>query len=815
MARGSIFDLLSERVLILDGSMGALLQRRSLPAGYAPDLWNIERPDQIEAVHTAYAEAGADILLSNTFGSSEPRLAEYGAQGELERINRAGVALARRAAAKFEGVRPIYVGGDVGPLGLILEPAGELRFDDAVELFRRQMKVLVDEGVDLIAIETMFDLIEMKAAIVAANEIADRPALLASMTFNDSSLTDSGVSPESVALTLENLGASIIGLNCSTGPGTMVETTRRLAESTSLPIAAQPNAGLPINRGSETVYEMGAAELADYAPKFVDAGASIVGGCCGSTPEYIAMIAQRLRSQRGRSRPSGARIFSISSGLRRLSFGSQLPFGRIGERINPAGRRAFSSSLEAGRIEQALLAAREQELSGEVDALDVNVGAPLVDEAKMMALLVPALQNMTTAPLSLDSSSIDALEAGARLYCGAPLLNSINGERERLESITPIIKRHGAAVVALLSADEIPERAIDRVKIAESIALYLQDHGINADRIIVDCLALAVSAAQFGARQTLETIRMVKRDLGLPTMLGLSNVSFGAPERALINNTFLAMAIGAGLDAAILNPLDESIARTIAASSLFAGRDEGLRAFLARDAATRGKKSELTQGESKKSASSTLEKIGEAIIEGARDSIDELIDSALAEGADALFIFKDVMTPAIRELGELFAAREKFIPHLVAAAETMRRGAMKLDPHIKAAAKETESKGTIVFATVKGDVHDIGKNICVTMLRNFGFEVIDLGKNVPVETIISIASERDADIIALSALMTTTMTQMKIVIDELGRVGDKRKVMVGGAVVTRAFAESIGADSYVKDVGGVAAAAEALMEIGR
>jgi 5-methyltetrahydrofolate--homocysteine methyltransferase len=794
----ALLDDLKRKILILDGSMGALLQNRGLPSGYAPDLWNLENPDAIEAVHREYAEAGSDIVITNTFGASRIRLEEYDAVDRLVAINHAAVKIARKGAPGR------YVAGDVGPIGGIMAPAGDISFDLGVEIFREQIKALVDAGVDLIIIETMFDLMEIKAAVIAANDVRGNTPLLASMTFTGDGLTDTGTDPVTAAVTLEALGVDILGLNCSTGPESMVAVTKRLAAATTLPIAVQPNAGLPKNVGGTTVFEMPMATLCAFAKPFVDAGANIVGGCCGSTPEYIRLAARELSGVPPTPRSSVKR-FAISSRMKTIFVGEGQPFLKIGEKINPTGRKAFGESIRAGRLDMAIADARKQIEKG-ANALDVNVGVPLIDEAAMMEKAIIALQNVTDAPLVIDSSYVSALESGLKVYPGRALVNSINGEDERLEQIAPLIKRYGASVIALVAADEIHEKAIDRVKVAEKIVRYLDDHGVGTDQIIFDCLALVVSAMQTGARETLETIRLIKQEFGTPTVAGVSNVSFGLPERKVINNAFLAMAMGAGLDGAIVNPYDDEMTKTVAAASLFSGRDEGCKVYIN---AMQPKDEGDTPADT--GSKTTLEKIGDAIIEGDKDSIEGLTNTALAEGNDAMELFIGSMTPAIRKLGDLFAQRKKFIPHLVAAADTMKKGVAVLDPLLKASRSNAPEKGTIIFATVKGDIHDIGKNVCVIMLENFGFTVIDLGRNVPTDVIIDAAKEHKANIIGLSALMTTTMNQMKVVIERVKEEELPIKVMVGGAVVTQSFADEIGADAYGKDVGDVVPVTERLM----
>jgi 5-methyltetrahydrofolate--homocysteine methyltransferase len=796
----NLLEELKKRIVILDGSMGALLQGRGLPHGHAPDLWNLERPDAIRDVHRQYAGAGADIVLTNTFGASRLRLAEYGAQGRLKDINRAAVALAR------EGAPGRLVAGDVGPLGGIMAPTGEISWDEGLAIFKEQMSALIEAGVDILVIETMFDLMEIKAAVVAANEVRGRVPVIASMTFNADGVTDTGTDPVTFALTLQGLGVDILGINCSTGPEPMVAIVERIAAATSLPICVQPNAGLPVNRGGVTVFETPMEKVASYAERFAAAGANIIGGCCGTTPDYIRMIKAQLAGIAPKSRDIPPTM-ALTSRMLSIQAGSGHPFVKIGEKINPTGRKAFAQSIKEGRMDMVIADARKQFEHGAM-ALDVNVGTPMVDEAAMMTKALTAIGVVTPLPVVIDSSFASALEAGLKIFPGRPLVNSISGERERLEEVTPLIKKYGASVIALLSADDIPELAVDRLKIAEKILRYLDDHGVPRDRVIFDCLALVVSAMQEGAAQTLDTIRGIKREFGLPTMIGLSNVSFGLPRRGRINASFLAMAMGAGLDAAIMNPYDEEINQTVAAASMFIGRDPQCRVYI--DMMEEKEEKEKAEASAPSLPKTVREMIRAAITDGDRDHIETLTRQALAEGENAMSLFMEVMTPAIRHLGDLFAQRKKFIPHLVAAADAMKRGVAVLDPELRKGGPAPD-KGTVVFATVKGDVHDIGKNICVLMLSNFGYKVIDLGKNVPAEDILSAAEKHRADIIALSALMTTTMMQMKVMVDIVRERRLPYKVMVGGAVVTHTFAGEIGAHAYGKDVGDVVDVTEGLM----
>ncbi len=803
-----LLERLKNEILLLDGSMGALLQSRGLPPGYAPDLWNLERPQDIQQVHSEYVEAGSDIILTNTFGSSRLRLREYDAEGQIREINEAGVEMARRASRG-----KAYVAGDIGPSGTTIAPFGDLPFDDAIGIFYEQARILLEAGVDLIAIETMFDIQEMRAALIGVREaVGNRIPVMALMTFNNDGITDSGSDPETAASVLEGFGVEILGLNCSVGPEAMVPVVRRLGQTTSTFIAVEPNAGLPVHRDGHTVYPANAEDVARFAPQFVEAGANIIGGCCGTTPEYVRLLSRMLKGISPISRPAPT-LMKISSRTHMTLVGPGVPFLIVGEKINPTGKKKFSEAIAAGQTDLIVAEARKEMEAG-AGALDVNVGVPLVNEAEMMAKALTAIQNVVQLPIVIDSSYASALEAGLKVYPGRALVNSVNAEEERLEEVLPIIKKYGAAVIGLVSGDDIPEKATDRLKNAEKILRRAHDLGLSPRDLIFDTLALTVSAVQEASRQTLETIRLIRQELGLPTILGLSNVSFGLPARKLVHDNFLAMAIGAGLDAAICDPYDTVLHQTVAAASVFAGRDPDCRIYIdksAQWASPDAKDANTPQKNQPQKPLTTVEAIRKAIEEGERESISGLVQKALAEGESPFAIFLDHMTPAIRHLGDLFGQRIKFIPHLIAGADTMKKGVEVLQPYLESEGP-VEKKGTIVFATVKGDIHDIGKNICILMLRNFGFNVIDLGRNVPLETILDAAREHKAQIVALSALMTTTMMQMKLAIDTIQERDLPYKVMIGGAVVTPRFAEEIRSDGYGKDVGAIVPLAEQLIQ---
>jgi len=792
-------EQIRREVMILDGSMGVFLQAEGLPSGYAPDLWNVEKPDLIASVHRKYVEAGSQIVITNSFGATAPRLAEYGAASRVKEINRAAVENARKGT---DG-RALVAGG-LGPSGKMVAPIGDFSFRDAIGIFKEQASALVEAECDLLIIETMFDLMETKAAVIACNDVRGDIPLIASMTYSANEVTDTGTTPEAAAAVMEGLGVDVAGVNCSTGPEEMLEVIKRLGVCTSLPIMVEPNAGLPVMKDGMTVFPGTADMLADFAVPFVELGANIIGGCCGTKPDYISKISALVKGKPPPSRKErpGVVIASRSTAVR---IGAGNPFVKIGEKINPTGKKKFSASIKEGKVDRVLLEARKQTEAG-ATALDVNVGVPMIDEPAMMEKAVTAVQNVTVRPLVIDSSNNTALETGLDFYAGRALLNSVNAEPEKLETVLPFAKRMGAAVIALTAGEEIPESADKRLEYAKTILGKALEIGFRREDIVFDCLAVVVSAMQEGARQTLLTIRRVREELGCSTIIGLSNVSFGIPDRQNINNTFLAMAMAEGLDCAIVNPYSEGMHRTVSAGSIFTGRDENCRAYI--DFATSAE--EKSKEPAEKKTLTTREAIHSAVLEGEKDSIRDLVNRGLEEKIPAMEMFMEIMTPAIRKLGDLFAEKKKFIPHLVASADTMKRGMAILTPILQEGQKQ-EPRGTIVFATVKGDVHDIGKNVCCIMLENFGFRVIDLGRSVPLEDILDAAEKNGADIIALSALMTTTMVRMPEVIVAAKERGLACRVMVGGAVVTKGFAKEINADGYSKSVGDVVSVAENLL----
>ena len=777
-----------QEILILDGVFGTMLQPH-LPPGSSVDAANIENPDLVKGVLSGYVEAGTDILSTNSFGASRVRLKEFGLDSKTRDINYRAAQLAREAVG--DG---IWVAGVIGPTGKLVDPLGELSFDEAYDAFREQALALAEGSVDLFLLETFSDIKEIKIAVMAIKENADLP-IMAAMTFDENFTCFTGTDPVTAATVLDSLEVDAVGVNCSTGPEPMFEIVGRFAQTTELPLFVEPNAGIPrLDEKTKTVtYHISPDEMANFGEKFVQIGANIVGSCCGSTPEYTSELRRRLKGKKPVSR-NVSPVLRLSSRGRTVEIGPDLPFCVIGERINPTNRENLATEIQDGKISIIQREAQDQTASG-AHLLDVNIGVPNIDEAAYIGRIVRGIENVTDAPLSIDSVNPQAVEAGLRESAGKVLINSVNGEEKSMERLLPLAKRFGAGVLCLAVDEEgIPKTPEARLTVLKKIIHRAEEAGIPRKDLICDCLTLTVSAQQKRAQTTLNAIRMVKEELGLPTVLGVSNISFGLPERSLINATFLSMAMASGLDAAIMNPGDHRMMETIRAASVLTVRDSDSKEFV--KSHTRRKKVR-GKAEDKRPENKEENVIFDAVIRGNRDEIGGLVEEALASGNSALDINSRMLIPAIQEVGRKYDKKEIYLPQMILAAETMQRAFVLLEPHFKKG--DAREQGRIVLCTVKGDVHDIGKNIVGLFLKNQGLHVIDLGKDVSKETIAQEAVKQKADVVGLSALMTTTMTQIPEVIRALKEAGSHAKVVVGGAVVTKKYAREIGADGYAKD----------------
>ena len=795
--------------LFFDGGLGTMLQARGLPAGTSPEEFCLARPEILAGIHAEYAEAGADVLTTGTFGGTAFKLPDT---IEPEHFNERMAAIAKDAAqaASPKLGRPVFVAGSIGPTGKFLAPLGDVSFETMVAAFRAQIRGLVRGGVDLFIVETQFDIAEARAAVIAVRAECSLPVGV-SMTFeNASSLT--GSSPEVFAATFANMGVDFIGSNCSAGPVEMHDLVKRLLAVSTLPVLIQPNAGLPELVEGETVFRLAPEAFAEGTCTFGKAGARLLGGCCGTTPAHIRSLAERVgRGQAERKLPDNTGHILLTNRSSLVRIGRDEPFVIIGERINPTGKKKLSAELAAGDFTSAMRFADEQIAAG-APILDVNVGAPLVDEKALLPRLVASLAERHALPLALDSSNAEAISEALKIYPASPLVNSISGEAGVLERLGPLCRDFGAPFILLpLRGRALPETARERIAIIEDMLRQMDDLSIPRSLAIVDVLVLTVSANASAARECLSVIRHCTEVLNLPTTAGLSNVSFGLPARELVNSTFLSMAAGAGLNACIANPSTARIREAVAASDLLTGKDPAAERFIgAYSGWTSGAGSDKgasgqpgnTGGGSSPSSNASGVTLGEAVIRGLRADIVPLVKAELASGVDPFVLVGETLIPAITEVGAKYERKEYFLPQLIRSAETMQAAFSVIQPLLEKDARQGE-KAVILMATVEGDIHDIGKNIVNLMLRNHGFEVVDLGKDVPAHTIVAEAKCRNAAAIGLSALMTTTMVRMRDTVDLLKESGLSIPVMVGGAVVTEDFAASIGAHYSSDAVGAV------------
>ena len=767
---------MEKNILILDGAMGTMLQSSGVEPGRWPDTLSLTHPELVESIHRAYAESGAGVLYANTFGANRKKLA--GSGHGVEEVVRASLACALRAA-EGTGAR---VALDVGPIGAMLEPNGTLSFDEAYDIFREIVCAGERFGAQLIVFETMTDLYELKAAVLAAKENTSLP-VWCSMTFEETCRTFTGCGVECMAMTLEGLGADALGINCSLGPEEILPIAARLCAATSLPVFIKPNAGLP--DPATGAYDIGPDAFAASLRTYRELGVFAAGGCCGTTPEYIRALRDTLGAQTVLPRET-RRASAVCSALRAVPIDGVTV---IGERINPTGKARFKQALRDGDIDYILSQAIEQVNAG-AQILDVNVGLPEIDEIAMMRRAVKELQAVCELPLQLDSTRPDVLEAGLRAYCGKPIVNSVNAEPSVLDAILPLCKKYGAAVVGLTLDDGgIPAKAEERFALAEKIVRAAQAYGIPREDVYIDCLTLTVSAQQAEAAETLRAVAMVKERLGVKTVLGVSNISFGLPARELVNTTFLTLAMSHGLDLPILNPNNTSMMAAIDAFNVLYNADKGAVESIRRH----GTAAPAPAAQPKSDMS-----LHDAVLLGLKAPAAAAAREALRT-TDPETLINTVLIPALDEVGDDFEKGRSFLPQLLQSAGAAQSAFDVVKEAIAATGVSGPSKGKIVIATVKGDIHDIGKNIVKVILENYGYQVIDLGRDVPVQTVVDAAKEHGARLVGLSALMTTTLPAMRDTIAALREQGVDCAVMVGGAVLTPAYAEQIGADYYARD----------------
>lgn len=787
----SILKQLHSGFLIYDGGMGSMLQAAGLPAGELPERWNLSHADKIVAIHRAYFEAGADIVCANTFGAN---ILKFPAEGEysLRAVIEAAVKCAKSAKEQCRHLnRPLYIALDVGPCGKLLHPMGELHFEDAVSLFKKTIELGVMAGVDLIAIETMNDSYETKAAVLAAKEVCDLPIFVTNV-YDRSAKLMTGATPEAMVALLEGLSVDALGMNCSLGPKQMEEIFPRLASAASLPLIVVPNAGLPRLEDGRTVYDVEPEEFADSMERLALAGARVLGGCCGTTPAHIAKLRERVEKLTPIPVPQKYRTV-ISSGTHALYFDEDPKL--IGERINPTGKSKLKAALREKNLAYILREAAGQQEAG-AQVLDINVGLPEINEPEMMGEVVTAVQGICDLPLQIDTSDPIAMERGLRLCNGIPLVNSVNGKASVMEAIFPLVKKYGGVVIGLtLDEKGIPSTVEGRCAIAHRMIETAAKYGISSDRMIIDPLALTISADQFAARVTLETIRRL-HDQGIRTSLGLSNVSFGLPNRDAINSAFFALALENGLTAAIMNPYSPTMMNTYHAFRALRGLDVGCLEFIEKSVTLDSNPS----GTSAKSSSAdalTLSPLQSAISKGLREDTAVATKALLDRQVAPLTIISDEIVPALNRVGKQFDEKTLFLPQLLMSAEAAKAAFDLIKVAIPA--ESGSGKYTVVIATVHGDIHDIGKNIVSTLLENYGYRVIDLGRDVPPQVIADTAVRENARIVALSALMTTTIPAMEETVQLLRKQAPGCKIAVGGAVLTQEYADQMGADFYGKD----------------
>lgn len=816
MTRKEFRELIQTKRIILDGATGTNLQKRGMPAGVCPEEWILEHPEVLVGLQREYIEAGADVVYAPTFSANRIKLEEYGHAEEIGQMNHRLAELSFEAVRQADAGRRVLVAGDLTMTGQQLYPVGTMQFEELVEIYREQVGYLTQAGVDFIVVETMMSLQECRAAVLAVKESGELPVMV-TLTFHEDGRTLFGTNPETAALVMTSMDVDAVGVNCSTGPDKMCQVVEKMCRYSSLPIVAKPNAGLPQLRDSETVYDMGPEEFSREMAALIEAGADIVGGCCGTTPEHIACLARSMEEKGIRTSPAftareGKTIRrALSTERNVLPIELDGVFQVIGERINPTGKKALQAQLREGELDLVGEMAESQVEAGAA-VLDVNMGMNGIDEKEMMQRVVNELTILTDIPLSIDSSYVDVIEAALRIYPGRALINSISMETEKLKRLLPVARKYGAMFILLpLSDAGLPKDIQEKKEIIHKIIEEAEGHGLVRDDIIVDGLVATIGANKRAAVETLETIRYCKQELGMATVCGLSNISFGLPERAFVNSSFMSMAIMNGLTMAIANPSQDLLMHAVYAADLLLNKPEADSRYIERVTShslsmVAGEGNQHTQEVSVRQESPSAgipegkkgDAVFEAVVKGKKKKARQLAQEKVEEGAEPQCIIDESLIPAIIHVGELYEKQIYYLPQLISSAEAMEAAIDYLEPVL--AQKQTgETLGTVVIATVEHDIHDIGKNLVALMLKNYGYHVIDLGKDVPAQTVIDAAVREKADIIALSALMTTTMMEMKKVVEMVREQGLPFQVIIGGAVITQGFADEIGADGYSKD----------------
>ena len=838
MTREEFITLSKDHILYLDGATGSNLVKAGMPSGVCPEQWILEHQDVILQLQKDYVQAGTNILYAPTFTANRVKLAEYHLEKNMTSMIRDLVAISKKAAESTPG-HPVYVAGDLTMTGEQLKPMGKMELETLIDIYKEQILCLVDAGADLLVVETMMSLAETRAALIAAKEVCDLP-VIATLTFEADGRTLFGTDAKTAAIVLESLGASAIGANCSTGPAQMESIISEMVSHTRIPVIAKPNAGLPfLDENGTTCYNMEAEEFAEEMEVLVNAGATILGGCCGTTPEFIRQIHERFGTDAkvaASRRPDGIRY--LTSERITHSFGLDDGFFVVGERINPTGKKALQAQLREGSFEKVIQFAEEQDACG-AKVLDINMGMSGIDEKASMLRALEEVSGVTNLPLSLDSSYVEVLEAALRNYPGRALVNSVSLETEKFEKLLPIVAKYGAMFILLpLSDAGLPKDIEEKKEIIHKIYDRALSLGMCKEDIVVDGLVATVGANPKAALETLETIRYCKEN-GFATICGLSNISFAMPERSFVNTAFLTLAIQAGLTMAIANPSQELLMSCALAADLLLNKEEaalryieyagGVRerreekeAELAKKLAllenqgttaktgTAGNAAKETTADNGPQINEMQDKLKTAVLKGNRNGIVKITKEALESGEKPAELLNQVLLPAINQVGEFFDQGKYFLPQLIASAEAMKNSIEVLEPLLQTGGTGEEMP-VVVIATVEGDIHDIGKNLVALMLKNHGFHVIDLGKDVPQAKILESAKEHHAEFIALSALMTTTMQRMREIVAAAKEEGITAKIIIGGAVITQEYADEIGADGYSKDAADAVKLAKSLM----
>ena len=840
MTREKFIDFTKDHIIYLDGATGSNLVKAGMPSGVCPEQWILEHREVMLQLQKEYVQAGTNILYAPTFTANRVKLAEYHLEKNMSSMIHDLVAISKEAAADTPG-HPVYVAGDITMTGEQLRPMGKMELEDLIAIYKEQILCLVDAGADLLVVETMMSLAETRAALIAAKEVCDLP-VIATLTFEADGRTLFGTDAKTAAVVLESLGASAIGANCSTGPAQMEGIISDMVSVTMIPIIAKPNAGLPfLDENGTTCYNMEAEEFTEEMQVLVNVGATILGGCCGTTPEFIRQLHDRfgtVAQATAARRPEGIRY--LTSERITHSFGLEDGFFVVGERINPTGKKALQAQLREGNFEKVIQFAEEQETCG-AKVLDINMGMSGIDEKLCMLRALEEVSGVTNLPLSLDSSYVEVLEAALRNYPGRALVNSVSLETEKIEKLLPIVAKYGAMFILLpLSDAGLPKDIEEKKEIIHKIYDRALSLGMRKEDIVVDGLVATVGANPKAALETLETIRYCKSN-GFATICGLSNISFAMPERGFVNTAFLTLAIQSGLTMAIANPSQEMLMSCALATDLLLNKEEAAlryieyaggvkerreekEAELSRKLALleqQGTKADSTDNTEVPSAvtaskdtpqiNEMQEKLKTAVLKGNRNGIVKITNEALESGEKPVELLNQVLLPAINLVGEYFDQGKYFLPQLIASAEAMKNSIEVLEPLLQTG-NSGEEMPVVVIATVEGDIHDIGKNLVALMLKNHGFHVIDLGKDVPQAKILETAKEHHAEFIALSALMTTTMQRMREIVAAAKQEGITAKIIIGGAVITQEYADEIGADGYSKDAADAVKLAKSLME---